>query len=88
MSNNELTVLSDNFGRHHEYLRISVTERCNLRCRYCMPVDGVELKPQHELLTFDEIETLARIFITLGIKKIRVTGGEPLVRKGIEGLCL
>lgn len=79
--------LIDRFGRKHDYLRISVTDRCNLRCRYCMPFEGIRLKPRDEILTFDEIETLARIFVDLGIKKIRITGGEPLVRTGVEELC-
>lgn len=79
--------LTDSFGRTHEYLRISVTERCNLRCRYCMPPEGVPLKPRDELLTFAEIETLARIFVGMGIRKIRITGGEPLVRRGVTELC-
>ncbi|MBI4547910.1 MAG: GTP 3',8-cyclase MoaA [Ignavibacteriae bacterium] len=80
--------LVDRFGRVHEYLRISVTDRCNLRCRYCLPLQGVVLKDRKDVLSFDEIETLARIFVDLGIRKIRITGGEPLVRKGVEELCL
>lgn len=79
--------LIDNFGRVHEYLRISITDRCNLRCRYCMPPGGVELKPKDTLLTFEEIVDLAEIFVDLGIRKIRITGGEPLVRSGVEDLC-
>lgn len=79
--------LIDQFGRAHEYLRISVTERCNLRCRYCMPAKGITLVPREEILTFAEIIMLAEIFVGLGIRKIRITGGEPLVRKGIEELC-
>jgi cyclic pyranopterin phosphate synthase len=80
-------VLTDRFGRLHNYLRISVTDRCNLRCRYCMPPHGIALVARDELLTFDEIICLASIFVDLGVRKIRVTGGEPLVRKGIEDLC-
>ncbi len=79
--------LTDRFGRDHTYLRISVTERCNLRCTYCMPAQGIRLKPKTELLTYDEIERLAGILASLGVRKIRVTGGEPLVRSGIEQLC-
>jgi len=79
--------LFDNFGRSHTYLRISITERCNLRCRYCMPPEGIELKVRNEILTFDEIERLANIFVKLGVRKIRVTGGEPLVRRDVEHLC-
>jgi len=78
--------LLDRFGRAHDYLRISVTERCNLRCGYCMPPEGVELLPRGALLTFEEIERLAGLFVRLGVRKIRVTGGEPLVRRGIEEL--
>ncbi len=79
--------LLDNFGRQHTYLRISITDRCNLRCRYCMPPGGIELGPKSSLLSFDEILTLAKLFVDLGVKKIRMTGGEPLVRKGVEDLC-
>jgi len=74
---------TDSFGRRIDYLRISVTDRCNLRCRYCMPADGVEWKAQEEILSFEEIERFARIAVEEGIGKIRLTGGEPLVRKGI-----
>jgi len=79
--------LIDRYGRDHTYLRISVTERCNLRCTYCMPAHGIELKPRSDLLTYDEIERLSAIFSSLGVRKIRITGGEPLVRSGIEQLC-
>jgi molybdenum cofactor biosynthesis protein A len=79
--------LIDTYGRDHTYLRISVTERCNLRCTYCMPAHGIQLKPLAELLTYTEIERLVEIFSTLGVCKIRITGGEPLVRPGIEELC-
>lgn len=75
------SVLTDSFGRFHDYLRISLTERCNLRCVYCMPAEGVELKPRADMLTFEEIERLARFFVSRGVRKIRLTGGEPLVRK-------
>ncbi len=78
---NQHLALTDTFGRNHTYLRISLTERCNLRCTYCMPADGVPLSPKAEILTFDELELLARHFVDLGIDKIRFTGGEPLVRK-------
>ncbi|XP_022793857.1 molybdenum cofactor biosynthesis protein 1-like [Stylophora pistillata] len=79
--------LTDKFGRHHTYLRISLTERCNLRCQYCMPEEGVELSPNSELLTTEEIVSLAKLFVGEGINKIRLTGGEPLVRKDIVELC-
>jgi GTP 3',8-cyclase len=78
--------LFDRFGRAHTYLRISVTERCNLRCRYCMPEEGVQLLPKDHLLAFEEIERLAALFVRLGVRKIRLTGGEPLVRRGIDDL--
>ena len=77
----------DTFGRKHTYLRISVTERCNLRCTYCMPAEGVELTSKDRILTFEEIERLARLFVQNGIEKIRLTGGEPLVRKNFEDLA-
>ena len=78
--------LLDRFGRSHSYLRISVIEKCNLRCRYCMPEEGVPLLPKDEVLSFEEIERLAALFVRLGVRKIRVTGGEPLVRRDIEDL--
>jgi cyclic pyranopterin phosphate synthase len=78
--------LFDRFGRSHTYLRISVIEKCNLRCRYCMPEEGVPLLAKDELLSFEEIERLAALFVRLGARKIRVTGGEPLVRRGIDDL--
>lgn len=73
----------DSHGRTIDYLRISVTDRCNLRCVYCMPAEGVEWKPPADILTFEEIERFAAIAVDEGINKIRLTGGEPLVRKGI-----
>jgi cyclic pyranopterin phosphate synthase len=81
-----MSKLIDRFGRHHTYLRISVTDRCNLRCVYCMPAHGIALKPKDDMLRFEEIERLAKIFVALGVKKIRITGGEPLVRKDLEQL--
>jgi len=75
--------LTDTFGRQHDYLRISLTERCNLRCQYCMPAEGVALSSQPELLTTSEIVKLAELFVREGIRKIRLTGGEPLVRPDI-----
>lgn len=80
------TKLIDRFGRHHNYLRISVTDRCNLRCRYCMPHEGIDFKPRSEVLTYEEIHRVAAIFVKLGITKIRITGGEPMVRKNLERL--
>ncbi|KAL1740841.1 hypothetical protein HDZ31DRAFT_85208 [Schizophyllum fasciatum] len=79
-------ILVDSFSRRHDYLRISLTERCNLRCFYCMPQDGVELSPAANLLTDDEILRLARLFVQAGVTKIRLTGGEPTVRKGITDI--
>ncbi len=76
----------DTFGRAHSYLRISVTERCNLRCTYCMPEEGVPLLGRDHLLSFEEIERLAALFVRLGVRKIRLTGGEPLVRRDIDAL--
>ena len=78
--------LVDTFGRRHTYLRISLTERCNLRCIYCMPAEGVTLAPRSDILTFEEIVRLAHLFVALGVDKIRLTGGEPLVRKDVENL--
>lgn len=77
------SVLRDTFSRSHEYLRISVTERCNLRCQYCMPEEGVSLTPKSHLLKTDEISYLGHLFVKLGVTKIRLTGGEPLVRPDI-----
>lgn len=75
--------LTDNFSRQHDYLRISITERCNLRCSYCMPEEGVPLSPPSDLLTTPEISYLAALFVSQGISKIRLTGGEPTVRRDI-----
>lgn len=75
--------LIDSFQRKHDYLRISLTERCNLRCFYCMPSEGVELSPQGKLLTDQEIIRLASLFVDNGVTKIRLTGGEPSIRRGI-----
>lgn len=75
--------LTDKFGRFHSYLRISLTERCNLRCKYCMPAEGVQLSPKDKLLTADEVLRLASLFVQEGVRKIRLTGGEPTVRKDL-----
>lgn len=77
--------LIDNFGRQVTYLRLSVTDRCDLRCSYCM-AEHMTFLPRKDLLTLEELETVARAFIARGVRKIRITGGEPLVRKGIIGL--
>ena len=81
-------MLVDSFGRLHTYLRISLTERCNLRCQYCMPTEGVELSPSPQLLSQNEILRLANLFVSSGVEKIRLTGGEPTIRKDIEDICL
>jgi GTP 3',8-cyclase len=78
--------LIDSFGRIHDNLRISVTDRCNIRCFYCMPEDNVQFVQRTEILDFEEIERFARIAVTLGINKLRVTGGEPLVRRDLPAL--
>lgn len=78
--------LTDTFNRQHDYLRISVTERCNLRCLYCMPEEGVPLSPPEHLLTSPEIIYLSSLFVSQGVKKIRLTGGEPTVRRDIVDL--
>ena len=74
-------ILTDDFGRKHNYLRISLLEKCNLRCTYCMPADGIELSPKASLMTADEIFSIAQTFVENGVDKIRLTGGEPLLRK-------
>ena len=81
-----MTGLSDSFQRPINYLRISVTDRCNLRCVYCMPAEGVELMSHEDILTYEEIHTVARAAAELGINKVRLTGGEPLVRSGLSEL--
>lgn len=78
---NQSTQLADSFGRVHDYLRISLTERCNLRCFYCMPENGIPLRDKAHFMTTEEIITIAKTFVSLGVKKIRLTGGEPLIRK-------
>jgi GTP 3',8-cyclase len=75
--------LIDSFGRKINYLRLSVTDRCNMRCLYCMPAEGVEKISHADILSYEELLLVARAAVSLGIEKIRVTGGEPLVRKGI-----
>jgi len=81
-----MTGLSDSFHRPINYLRISVTDRCNLRCVYCMPVEGVSLVSHNDILTYEEICTVARAAAELGMNKIRLTGGEPLIRSGLPRL--
>jgi cyclic pyranopterin phosphate synthase len=76
----------DRFNRSINYLRISVTDRCNLRCAYCMPEEGIHLLPHADILTFDEIKDFTEVAVDHGVTKVRLTGGEPLVRKGISKL--
>ena len=76
-------MLRDPYGRLVDYLRVSVTDRCDLRCVYCMPPEGIPLKPVSEILTYDELIRTVRVAASLGVRKVRVTGGEPLVRRGI-----
>jgi cyclic pyranopterin phosphate synthase len=78
--------LVDSFGRAHDNLRISVTDRCNIRCFYCMPEKGVQFMERNEILSFEEIERFVRVAVRLGITKLRVTGGEPLVRRDLPVL--
>ncbi len=80
------TKLVDLFGRGHDYLRISLTERCNLRCFYCMPEEGVPLRDKSNFMTTEETIAIAKTFVSLGVKKIRLTGGEPLLKKDIKHL--
>lgn len=80
--------LTDKFGRQHTYLRISLTDACNLRCQYCMPNEKVSVTPSKRLMQSDEILEIAKIFVELGVNKIRLTGGEPLVRKDVDDILL
>ena len=79
-------MMKDQFDRNIDYIRISVTDRCNLRCRYCMPACGVESVPHGKILTFDEIVRLTERFADVGVRKVKITGGEPLVRRGVLDL--
>ncbi|MBU0482819.1 MAG: radical SAM protein, partial [Proteobacteria bacterium] len=79
-------MLIDSFGRQINYLRVSVTDKCNLRCQYCMPAEGIKLKQHADILRLEEILEIVKYAADLGISKVRLTGGEPLVRKNIEFL--
>ena len=79
--------MTDLYGREISYLRLSVTELCNLRCRYCMPEDGVCKKRHEEMLTQEEMLCAIRAAASLGVRKLRLTGGEPLVKPNIVALC-
>ncbi len=76
-------VLIDNFNRRIDYLRLAVTDRCNLRCVYCMPPEGIPFMPRQQVLSYEEMERLVRIVAAMGIRKVRLTGGEPFVRKNL-----
>lgn len=78
--------MKDGIGRTIDYIRISVTDRCNLRCRYCMPEEGVCLLSHDDILTYEEILKIARAGLFLGINRVKITGGEPLIRRGVTGL--
>ena len=78
--------LVDGFGRVHTYMRVSVTDRCNFRCVYCMPAEGFDWMPREDLLTYEEIARLVRVFASMGIQRVRLTGGEPLIRRDLEHL--
>jgi cyclic pyranopterin phosphate synthase len=76
----------DNYNRNINYLRISITDRCNLRCTYCMPEEGIKLLRHEDILSYDEIREFTEVAVSKGVKKVRITGGEPLVRKGVVTL--
>ncbi len=79
--------MKDQFGRRINYLRVSVTDKCNLRCTYCMPVEGLDWVPKKELLTYEEITEIVRQMATVGLERVRITGGEPLVRRDLPELA-
>lgn len=81
-SNSNVSELVDNFGRKINYLRLSITDRCNLRCKYCMSEDGVKFLDHDQILSYEELERLITIVTSLGVEKVRITGGEPFARKG------
>lgn len=81
-----MSELHDTYDRKIDYLRLSITDRCNLRCRYCMPEEGIEIKPHTEMMSYEEMLTFAHLAAKAGISRIRLTGGEPLVRKGVVEL--
>ena len=78
--------LKDNFGRAIRDLRISITDRCNFRCFYCMPEESMEWRPKNEILTYEEIIVLTELFVGMGVNSLRVTGGEPMMRRDVESL--
>src|SRR5437879_3959739 len=78
--------LTDAFGRVGDDLRVSVTDRCNFRCTYCMPAEGLNWLPKAQILTFEEIDRLVGVFVSLGVRSIKLTGGEPTVRQDLPKL--
>ncbi|MCP4808398.1 MAG: GTP 3',8-cyclase MoaA [Proteobacteria bacterium] len=80
------SALRDRFGRAHTYLRVSVTDRCNFRCVYCLPAEGMDWMRRDDLLSYEEITRLVSVFASLGIRRVRLTGGEPLIRRDLERL--
>jgi len=78
-----IEVIKDSYGRKINYVRVSVTDRCNMRCKYCMPIDGIDKKNHSDILSFEQLYEIIYLLSELGINKVRLTGGEPLVRKGI-----
>ena len=78
--------MKDQFGRRVEYLRVSVTDKCNLRCVYCMPLEGLPWLKREEILSYEEIERVVRTMAGMGLKRVRITGGEPLVRRDLPDL--
>jgi GTP 3',8-cyclase len=78
--------LVDRFGRRHTYIRVSVTDRCNYRCTYCMPAEGLDWMPKDELLTYEEVVRVVRVLAGMGIERVRITGGEPTVRRDLDAL--
>ena len=79
--------MTDSYGRRIDYLRLSITDRCNLRCHYCMPAQGVAKLRHEDMLTYEEMLKLTKVLVGMGISKVRITGGEPLVRKGVLYFC-
>jgi GTP 3',8-cyclase len=79
-------MIQDSFGRAHDYLRISLTDVCNFRCTYCMPKEDMQFMPSAKLMQASEIEAIVKEFVKLGVKKIRLTGGEPLARKDLADI--
>ena len=82
-----MTLITDRYQRRIDYLRVSITDRCNLRCIYCMPLQGVAKLDHRDILTYEEFLRLIRVAVNMGITKVRLTGGEPLVRKGVIDFC-